>query len=73
MKKTIKVNKSQSQSVKLYHDWSIRLNNDPTRKSLKITAVKKDVIEFIVHKFPGLTFAMPKEKFLEHFEPCVEK
>lgn len=52
-------------------DWSIKLHKDPSRKSLMITASKKDLVEFVFHKFPNITFTLPREKFLEHFEPHV--
>ncbi len=48
--------------------WSIVLAKDSHRASLEITAVKKDRVEFVIYKFPKVTFALPKEKFLEHFE-----
>jgi hypothetical protein len=53
--------------------WSIKLNKDSSRKSLQVEAVKKERIEFVVLRFPNIVWALPKEKFLEHFEPSVEK
>ena len=59
--------------IKKGSNWAIKLNNDSSKKSLMVEAVKKDRIEFIILKYPNIVWALPKEKFLEHFEPSVEK
>jgi hypothetical protein len=59
-------------TVKKDTDWSIRLNNDSSRKSLRVSSVKAGRVEFVVLRFPNITWALSKEDFLKHFEPTVE-